>query len=326
MLRLSAPGSERILQTPNFEADFCGAEANVAVGLAQFGVTVDMVTAAPQNAIGDAAVRVLRGLGVGTLHTHRCGDRLGICFVEAGAGYLPARVLYDRAGSSLATVSDGEFDWPRILHGADWLHITGITPAVSAAAARATLNAVRAANERGVKVSCDANYRSSLWNYGQAPASVMTEIVKGVNVLIAGADDFEKMLGITGAASDYVSLFEILSAEAMQAFPNIECIAGTVRDVQSASSNGWSGVLRTSSRFMQSRHYDIDYIVERIGTGDAFTAGLLYGLLAGKGHDEALELAVAAGCLKHSIPKDFARLTLDEVETLLSTSSVRVRR
>ena len=326
MLRLSAPGHERILQTPSFDADVCGAEANVAVGLAHFCVDVEMVTALPANPIGDAAVRTLAGFGVGTGKINRSGARLGICFIESGASYLPARVLYDRSGSSLAEIAEGAFDWPSILASAEWLHVTGITPAISAAAAEATLSAVRCAKASGVKVSCDANYRSTLWNYGQAPISIMTEIVKHVNLLIAGADDFDKMLGISGSSSDYVSLYEALSAEAMSAFPNLELIAGTVRDVKSASSNGWSGVLRARSGFWQSKRYEIDYIVERIGTGDAFTAGLLYGLISGKAQDEALELGVASGCLKHSIPKDFSRSTVEEVEALMQASSVRVRR
>ncbi|MCY4041121.1 MAG: sugar kinase [Gammaproteobacteria bacterium] len=326
MLRLSAPGCERLLQTPSFDAEFCGAEANVAVGLAHFGVKVDMVTALPENTIGDAAVNALRGFGVGTEHIIRCGNRLGICFVEAGAGYRPARVLYDRAGSSLAEVPAGAFNWPRALEGADWLHITGITPAVSRKAADATLKAVQAARELGVKVSCDANYRSTLWRYCESPIPIMTEIFKGVTLLSAGADDFEQMLGLAGQADDYVSLFEALSAEAMDTFPNLQYVAGTVRDVRSASSNGWSGVLRSRAGVLRAKRYEIDHIVERIGTGDAFTAGLLYGLVNGKANQEALELAVAAGCLKHSIPGDLARMTLDEVEGLVSASSVRVRR
>ena len=330
MLRLSAPNRERLLQSPLLEADFGGAEANVAAGLAQFGLDASFVTALPENDIGDAAVCALAGLGVQTSHICRRGGRMGVYYVETGAGYLGAKVVYDRAGSALAETREGDFDWPNILDGAKWLHVSGITPALSVAAAQATLAAVRCANKLGVKVSCDANYRSALWNYGDSPASVMKELVQGVDVLVAGADDFREMLEITESAqasSGYVEQFERLSARAMEAYPNLELVAGTLRDVRTASSNGWSGCLRSRSEFLRAKYYDIDHIVDRIGTGDAFSAGLIYGLMANKSHGEALEYAVAAGCLKHSIPKDFPRMRLDEVETLLNAAVAgRVRR
>lgn len=330
MLRLSAPKRERLLQSAVLEADFGGAEANVAVGLAQFGLDASFVTALPGNAIGDAAVRELSGLGVETRHICRRGARTGVYYVEVGAGYLPASVVYDRAGSALAETREGDFDWPSILNGAKWLHVSGITPALSEAAAQATLEALRCAGSLGVKVSCDANYRRALWNYGASPASVMKELVKGVDVLIAGADDFREMLEISDSVDDsssYAEQFERLSARAMEAYPNLKLVAGTLRDVRTASSNGWSGCLRSRSDYARARYYDIDHIVDRIGTGDAFSAGLIYGLMTNKSHGDALEYAVAAGCLKHSIPKDFPRMRLDEVETLLNASvAARVRR
>lgn len=330
MLRLSAPKRERLLQSPVLDADFGGAEANVAVGLAQFGLDASFVTALPKNAIGDAALRTLAGLGVKTGCICRQGDRMGVYYVEAGAGYLPAKVVYDRAGSALAETREGDFDWPGILHGAKWLHVSGITPALSEAAARATFSAVRCASDRGVKVSCDANYRSALWNYGASPASVMKELVKSVDVLVAGADDFREMLEITDNAdssSAYAEQFERLSARAMDIYPNLELVAGTLRDVRTASSNGWSGCLRSRSEYVCAKYYDIDHIVDRIGTGDAFSAGLIYGLISNKSHSDALEYAVAAGCLKHSIPMDFPRMRIEEVETLLNASvAARVRR
>ena len=330
MLRLSAPKRERLLQSPALEADFGGAEANVAVGLAQFGLDASFVTALPENEIADAAVRELAGLGVETANICRRGRRMGVYYVEVGAGYLPAKVVYDRAGSAIAETGDGDFDWPSILDGAKWLHVSGITPALSEAAAQATVSAVRCASSLGVRVSCDANYRSALWNYGASPPSVMKELVKGVDVLIAGADDFREMLEISeseDASSGYAEQFERLSARAMEAYQNLELVAGTLRDVRTASSNGWSGCLRSRSEFRCARYYDIDHIVDRIGTGDAFSAGLIYGLMTNKSHGEALEYAVAAGCLKHSIPKDFPRMRLDEVETLLNAPvAARVRR
>lgn len=330
MLRLSAPKRERLLQSPVLDADFGGAEANVAVGLARFGLDASFVTVLPKNEIGDAAVRKLAGLGVETDSICRRGTRMGVYFVEVGAGYLPASVVYDRAGSAISETQERDFDWSEILTGAKWLHISGITPALSEAAAQATLVAVRCAGSLGIKVSCDANYRSALWNYGASPPSVMKELVKGVDVLIAGADDFREMLEISDggdSSSAYTEQFERLSARAMETYPNLELVVGTLRDVRTASSNGWSGCLRSRSEFRCARYYDIDHIVDRIGTGDAFTAGLIYGLMTNKSDSQALEYATAAGCLKHSIPKDFPRMRLEEVETLLKApNATRVRR
>ena len=330
MLRLTAPGHERLLQSPRFDAALGGAETNVAVALAGFGIDVAVATALPDNPLGDATVAALRGFGVGTDAVCRRGDRLGIYFVETGSGYLGTRVTYDRTGSALATVQPGDLDWPAVLAGAGWLHITGITPALSAAAAAATRAAVENARALGITVSCDANYRSKLWNYGASPASVMQEIVTGVDVLVAGADDFREMFGIVAAqpvAGDYGNLYEILSAAAMAAYPNLELVAGTWRDTQGANSNGWSGCLRSRSGFHRARYYDIRHIADRIGTGDAFTAGLIYRLMGGAPPADALEFAVAAGCLNHAIPGDFHRTGVTEIEALLSgEGSARVQR
>ena len=330
MLRLSAPGHERLLQSPRFDAALGGAETNVAVALAGFGTDVAVATALPDNPLGDATLAALRGFGVGTDAICRRGERLGIYYVETGSGYLATRVTYDRTGSALATVQPDDLDWPAILADARWLHITGITPALSRAAAEATRAAVACAGALGVTVSCDANYRSKLWNYGASPAAVMQEIVSGVDVLIGGADDFREMLGIVASpsvAGDYGTLFETLSAQAMTAYPNLRMVAGTWRDVRGATSNGWSGCLRSRSEFHRARYYDIGHIADRIGTGDAFTAGLIYRLIDGAPPATALEFAVAAGCLKHAIPGDFHRTGVQEVEDLLSgAESARVRR
>lgn len=330
MLRLSAPGHERLLQSPRFDAALGGAETNVAVALAGFGIDVGMATALPDNPLGDAALAALRGFGVGTDAICRRGDRLGIYYVETGSGYLATRITYDRTGSALATLGPHDLDWPVILGGAKWLHITGITPALSRAAADATLAAVACARGLGIRVSCDANYRSKLWNYGASPASVMKEIVTGVDVLIAGADDFREMFEIVAprpVADDYAALFEALSAAAMAAYPNLELIAGTWRDIRDANSNGWSGCLRSQSGFHRARHYDIRHIADRIGTGDAFSAGLIYRLIGGATLQAALEFAVATGCLSHGIPGDFHRTGVAEIEELLSGSGLaRVRR
>ncbi len=330
MLRLTAPGHERLLQSPRFDAALGGAETNVAVALAGFGIDVAVATALPENPLGDATVAALRGFGVGTDRICRRGERMGIYYVETGSGYLGTKVIYDRTGSALATVQPGDLDWPALLAGARWLHISGITPALSEAAADATRAAVECARKLDVTVSCDANYRSKLWNYGASPASVMQEIVKGVDVLVAGADDFREMFDIVAQpppAGDYGTLFETLSAEAMAAWPNLSLVAGTWRDVRGANSNGWSGCLRTRDGFHRARYYDIAHIADRIGTGDAFSAGLVYSLLDGAPADAALEFAVAAGCLNHAIPGDFHRTGVKEVRALLSGEGLaRVQR
>lgn len=330
MLRLTAPGYERLLQSPRFDAALGGAETNVAVALAGFGIDVAVATALPENPPGDATVAALRGFGVDTSGICRRGDRMGIYFVETGSGYLGTKVTYDRTGSALATVQPGDLDWPAILAGARWLHISGITPALSEAAADATRAALECAGKLDVRVSCDANYRSKLWNYGASPASVMKEIVRDVDVLVAGADDFREMFGIVAeppAGGDYGTLFETLSAEAMAAWPNLSLVAGTWRDVRGANSNGWSGCLRSRDGFHRARYYDIGHIADRIGTGDAFSAGLIYSLLGGARPEAALEFAVAAGCLNHAIPGDFHRTGVREIEALLSgEGSARVQR
>lgn len=330
MLRLTAPGHERLLQSPRFDAGLGGAEANVAVALAGFGVDVEVVTALPDNPLGHATLSALRCFGVGTDAICRRGERLGVFYVETGSGYLGTRVTYDRTGSALATTEPGDFDWPTILAAAGWLHITGITPALSEAAAAATRAAVACARDLGITVSCDANYRSKLWNYGASPSSVMREIVTGVDVLVAGADDFREMFDIVAAApgaGDYGAVFETLSAAAMAAYPNLSMVAGTWREVRGANSNGWSGCLRWQSGFHRARYYDIRHIADRIGTGDAFSAGLIYRLIGGASPADALEFAVAAGCLNHAIPGDFHRTGVAEIEHLLSgQGSARVQR
>ena len=330
MLRLTAPGHERLLQSPRFDAALGGAETNVAVALAGFGVDVAVATALPENPLGDAVVSALRGFDVGTDAICRRGHRLGIYYVESGSGYLGTKVTYDRTGSALATVQPGNLYWPAILTGARWLHITGITPALSEAAADATRAAIACAASLGVKVSCDANYRSKLWNYGATPASVMKELVTDVDVLIAGADDFRMMFDIEAPppdAGDYGTLYETLSAAALARYPNLEVVAGTWRDVQGANSNGWSGCLRSRSGFHRARYYDIRHIADRIGTGDAFSAGLIYRLLGGAAPADALEFAVAAGCLNHAIPGDFHRTGVGEIEDLLKgNTSAKVQR
>lgn len=332
MLRLKAPGHDRLLQTPSLEATFGGGEANVAVALAQLRFDAGFVTALPDNAIGDAATRELRGFGVDVKHVRRSGDRLGIYFLEAGANQRPSRVVYDRAGSAMAACKPGDFDWPAIFADARWFHITGITPALSQSAAEVSLEAVQAARTAGVTVSCDFNFRSKLWNYGKSAPEVMTELVRHVDVGIANEEDCQKALGITVDIDVHsgdldLAKYELLSSRVMEQFPDMTSIAITLRESHSADRNGWAACFRDADGFRVSRRYEITDIVDRVGGGDSFAAGLIYGLNAYEDRQQSLEFAVASSCLKHSIRGDFNRISAAEVEQLIGgESSGRVQR
>jgi 2-dehydro-3-deoxygluconokinase len=332
MLRLKAPGHERLLQTPLLEATFGGAESNVAASLAGFGLDAAFVTVLPANPIGDAAVAELRRCGVDTRHIRRAGERVGIYYLEAGAAQRPSRVVYDRAGSSLAAAGPGDLDWDAALAGADWFHLSGITPAVSARAAALSLEAVRRARSLGITVSCDYNYRANLWKYGKAAPEVMREIVSHVQVGIANEEDCQRALGIGGAADVRsgaleAAAYRALAERVLQEYPNLERQVITLRESHGADHNGWGACLLDRQRFLVSRHYDIPGIVDRVGSGDAFAAGLIYGLLTFGDDAGALEFAAAAGCLKHSVPGDFNRVSVAEIETLLKgDASGRVQR
>jgi 2-dehydro-3-deoxygluconokinase len=332
MLRLKSPGHERLLQAPALEATFGGAESNVAVSLVQFGVHAAFVTALPANAIGDAAVGELRRFGVDTSLIRRSGERVGIYFLETGAAQRPSKVVYDRAGSSMAVAAPGDFDWRAIFTGAAWFHISGITPAVSASAADLALESVRAARAAGVTVSCDYNYRANLWKYGRKAPDVMRELVGLVQVGIANEEDCQKSLGIASDADTHsgtldTEAYRTLAERVLGAFPNLEKQVITLRESRSADHNGWAACLHNRREFLVSRRYDITDIVDRVGSGDAFAAGLIYGLLELRDDRKALEFAVAAGCLKHSVPGDFNVATRAEVERLVGgDASGRVQR
>lgn len=332
MLRLKSPGHERLLQTPHLEATFGGGESNVAQSLAHFGLDVSFVTALPDNAIGDSCLAELRRSGVDTTHVLRAPGRMGIYFLEAGANQRSSTVLYDRSGSILAEASPAGFDWDRILEGADWFHVTGITPAISASAAQSCRNALEAARRRNVTVSCDYNFRKKLWKYGKSASEVMQELVKLVDVGIANEEDCQKSLGIQFELDVEQERLETdryrrLGEEVMRRFPNLEKQAITLRESHSADHNDWSAVLKTRDRFLVSRRYAITDIVDRVGGGDSFAAGLIYGLLTYRDDPQALEFAVAASCLKHSIPGDVNRIKVAEVEALMGGSgSGRVQR
>ncbi len=333
MLRLAPPGFERFLQSPLFAATFGGGEANVAVALAGFGLPAAFVTVLPEkNAIADAAIGELRRFGVDSSGIVRGKGRMGIYFVEAGANQRPSKVIYDREFSAIALAKPGDIHWNGVFEKAGWFHITGITPAISASAADLALESVRRARETGITVSCDLNYRKNLWKWGRPPAVVMTELMKSVDVAIANEEDVQMALGIKADVDVHSGQldreqYEKLSAKVLAEFPNLKAIAITLRESRSASHNGWSACLNDRERFILSRAYEITHIVDRVGTGDSFAAGLIYGLQKLATHADALEFAVAASCLKHSISGDFHRCSVGEVEALLKGGgSGRVQR
>jgi 2-dehydro-3-deoxygluconokinase len=328
MLRLKAPGFERLLQSPCLEATFGGGEANVAVSLAQFGLEVVYVTALPRNPISEACVAFLKGKGVDTSHIVQTGERMGIYYFEAGANQKPARVVYDRAHSAIMDIPSSAFDWEKILDGATWLHITGITPALSVSVAEISLTALRSAREKSITVSVDYNYRKNLWKYGKNAPEVMTDLVRYADVGIANEEDCQRALGITvesGSWEDNIERgqidtekYKLLCEKVLSTFPNLKYQAITLRESYNADRNGWAACLHNGKEFFVSTHYEVTDIVDRVGTGDAFAAGLIYGLTSGMADREALEYAVAASCLKHSIPGDMNFSSVEEVKALMA--------
>jgi len=328
MLRLKAPGFERLLQSPSLEATFGGGEANVAVSLAQFGQEVVYVTALPRNPISEACVAFLKGKGVDTSQIVLTGERMGIYYFEAGANQKPSRVIYDRSHSAIMDVPPSAFDWVKILDGAAWFHITGITPALSASMAEISQVAMRTASEMGITVSCDYNYRKNLWKYGQEAPQVMPALVRYANVGIANEEDCQRALGIRvdteGLEKDIESgridteNYRLLCEKVLSSFPNLKYQAITLRESYSANRNGWAACLHDGKEFHVSTRYEVTDIVDRVGTGDAFAAGLIYGLINGMAEREALEFAAAASCLKHSIPGDMNFCSVEEVRALMA--------
>jgi 2-dehydro-3-deoxygluconokinase len=334
MLRLQPPGFTRIRQTHSFDATLGGGEANVAVSLSQFGVPARYVTRLPLNDLGEYVISDLRQYNLDLSCVARGGDRLGVYFIENGALQRGSKVLYDRAGSSFATIQPGMIDWDTAFNGADWFHFTGITPAISASAAAVCLEAVKIARSKGITVSCDLNYRKNLWKWGKTANEVMPEFVALCDVAIGNEEDAEKVLGIkapdTDVASGKISADSYLyvAEKINHTYPRVQTVAITLRGSISASHNTWSGILWKSGQFYTAPTYDILPIVDRVGGGDAFGGGLIYGLRA-KPDDPAYALgfAVAASCLKHSITGDFNLVTKSEVEALMGgESSGRVSR
>jgi 2-dehydro-3-deoxygluconokinase len=332
MLRLSPPGNEKLFQSPFLSARFGGGEANVAVSLAVFGHRVRFISVLPPHEIGEAAVAELRKWGVETDHILRQGKRLGVYFAETGANQRPGKVIYDRENSAVSEAQAGSIDWEAAFQGIDWFHTTGITPALSASAAALTLQAVRRAKEAGIRVSVDLNYRGKLWKYGRTAPEVMGKIVELADVAIGNEDDFQKSLGIpvdadVESGSLPLSAYEKLTAHVLERFPGLGLVAVTLRESRSADQNAWSAVLRNRERFIRGPRYEIADIVDRIGGGDAFAAGLIHGLDVLADESKALAFAVAASCLKQSLPGDFNLATENEVLALMEGDrSGRIKR
>ena len=336
MLRLSTPGYFRFGQARQFDATFGGGEANVAVSLANYGIDAAFVTRLPDNDIAKACIKDLRSYGVDTSKIVFGGDRVGIYFLETGAVARPSKVVYDRAGSAIATIQPGMIDWKKVFEGADWFHWTGITPALSQGAADVCLEAIKAANALGVTVSCDLNYRKNLWKYGKAAGEVMPALVEGCDVILGNEEDADKVFGIkpegfdvtaTGGAIDQ-GRFRSVGEQLMKRFPRAKKVIITLRGSINANHNTWGGVLWDGAKLYESPRYDITHIVDRVGGGDSFMGGLIYGLLSYPGDDQkALNFAVAASCLKHTIFGDYNQVTVAEVENLMKgDASGRVAR
>ena len=330
MMRLATPGRLRFSQARELELTYGGGEANVAVSLANFGLDASFVTRLPKNPFGDGALSVLRSHGVDTSFVARGGERIGVYFLETGASQRASVVVYDRAGSAVSQVEPGEFDWARVFEGAGWFHFTGITPALGPKVAMATAEACRAAKGAGLTVSCDLNYRKKLWTPAQAKET-MTSLMEWVDVAIGNEEDAEKVFGIRAEGANVegghveAEGYEQVARTLAERF-GLKTVAITLRESRSADENGWSAMMLHEGRAHRSRRYDVR-IVDRVGGGDSFAAGLIYGLLAGRGGQGALEFAVAASCLKHSISGDFNLVSASEVEALVGgDASGRVQR
>lgn len=332
MLRLSPPGFERLLQSPLLCATFGGGEANVAVSLSHFGLDSYYVTRLPANAIGDAVVRALRAEGVRTDHVVRGGSRVGIYFTETGASQRASTVIYDRAHSAISEIPSDAVAWDRVMDGAAWFHVTGITPALGEAGIAATKAAVAAAKQAGVRVSVDLNYRKKLWTEAQAQQT-MRPLMRNVDVVIANEEDLQSVLGVPVEGADVRSgALDVTgyrrAAERVTKEFGPSLVAITLRESLSASDNGWSALLwdGTSAMLHQSQRYSVR-LVDRIGGGDSFAAGLIFALVSGRPQDQALRFAVAASALKQTIPGDFNRVSVTEVDALAKgDASGRVQR
>ena len=318
MMRLSTPGYARFIQSDAFDVTYGGGEANVAVSLAQFGTDAAHVTRFPDNELGRAATNLMRKYGVDTQHIVYGGNRLGLYFLETGASVRASKVIYDRAGSSFADLQPGMIDWEKALEGTSWFHWTGITPAISEGAAASCKRAIEVANSKGITVSADINYRKNLWQYGKKASEVMPDLIAGCDLIVSGKSDAKDILKITSNESDEEASYMDVFSQIMERFPKVKKIVNTTRGSISASHNTLSGMLYDGKQLLHTTTYDINPIVDRIGGGDAFMAGLIYGMLTYHNDQKALDFGVAASVLKHSILEDANLATVEEVETLLA--------
>jgi len=334
MLRLTPPNFKRFIQTHSFDVIYGGGEANVAVSLANYGVLVDYITKLPNNEIGDSCIQFLRQFGVNTKNIVRGGNRIGIYYLEMGSSIRPSKVIYDRANSAISEADPKDFNWDKLFEGASWFHWTGITPAISQNLANICLEAVKVAKEKKITVSCDLNYRSKLWKYGKEPKDIMTGLVKFCDVAIGNEEDAEKVLNIKAPDTDITSgkiiaeNYRYVVEEIIKQYPNLKKVAITLRGSISASHNIWSAVLYDGKKMYIGPQYEITPIVDRVGGGDSFMGGLIYGLLTYREDlQTALNFAVAASCLKHTISGDFNLVSVDEVLKLMGgDTSGRVSR
>ncbi|MDR3095126.1 MAG: sugar kinase [Bacteroidales bacterium] len=326
MLRLATPDFQRFVQSNSFNTSFGGGEVNVSVSLANYGIPTDFITRLPQNDIAEWCISELRKYNVGTSHIVRGGDRVGIYYIETGTVARASKVIYDRAGSAIAQIQQGAINWREIFKDAGWFHWTGITPALSQGAADVCLEAVRIAGEMGVTVSCDLNYRKNLWKYGKTAAEIMPKLVEGCDLILGNEEDAEKIFGIKPEGFDVshtggdvnAAEFEPVCRQLQAKFPKAKKIIITLRGSINASHNTWGGCLFSGNTLYQSKRYDITHIVDRVGVGDSFMGGLIYGLLSYPADDQrALDFAVAASALKHTVYGDFNLVTIAEVEQLM---------
>jgi 2-dehydro-3-deoxygluconokinase len=331
---LSTPGFKRFSQCDSFDVFYGGGEANVAISLANFGIPVEFVTCLPDNDIGKCALMTLRKNNVGTNHIVIGGERLGIYFLETGAVSRASKVIYDRSYSAVSQIKSGMINWEEVFKDALWFHWTGITPAISQSTADVCLEAVKAANSLGLTVSCDLNYRKKLWKYGKKPSEIMKDLVKGCDIILGNEEDAEMVFNIKPKGVDVTKgnvsaqAYESVCQQLIDKFPKANKIIITLRGSVSASHNTWSGVLYDRKKLFKAPQYDITHIVDRVGGGDSFMGGLIYGLISYTGDDQkALNFAVAASCLKHTIEGDYNLMNIEEVEKLMAgDASGRVSR
>lgn len=335
MVRLSAPDYLKLIQTDKLDISYAGAEANVAVSLANYGMQTEYITCLPGNPLAERCIMDLRGHKVGVNHIQRTSGRMGILYIETGSNARSSKIYYDREYSSFAQINPGSISWEDILRDADWFHWTGITPALSENTAKECKEAIKIANRLGVTVSCDINYRNNLWKYGKSASDVMPEMVAGCDVIMGNEEDCEKVFGIkpegfnaeqTNGSID-AGIFGSVCSQMMRLFPRCKKMAMTLRGALNANHNTWKGILYNGQSLLQSTQYDITDIVDRVGGGDAFMGGLIFGLLHYKDDMQALEFATATSCLKHTLKGDYNWMTIEDVENLMQgENSGRIKR